>query len=542
MRGRILGGNREGQDTAKQACPYLGLAHDQFSHLPEPSSEHRCYLYMQRERIDRSHQQRFCLTTNYTSCPWLVVSPGAAAAGQPGRPWQQYVDALRERFDELERVTMRSRWPKAIVILLLYVAQMIAKGVVAGWRIAAPAVGAFLARLWILLVIGFHRIGSAAKRMTERPARPKAVEAISNVQSIAVAEPGGPRGLSVVEALGDQTSAVPLSNVPSAVNGGRGEPSIPAAPGGTLRSRTRAPTVKWECASCFSYNSPSATFCQRCGRLSSRVEEDLLATEDFFTLDGLKALTAGDEDGAHRYFTLATQANPRSELAWRWLSRTSATVDDVISCLEQMLEAIPDSEEAKGDLQLARLRRDREEELAAARAAAQARVPIPTGPTLIQRVLTVTRRLALELASIPSFVLGLLWLGRLVVDALSSIGVHGLEAMMPIFALPRLMISLPPWLVEPLLPSTFAAADVAPVILAVWYVLLAFRVADGSSGARYAAIVSGLISLGASRWFVVGNGQVFLIAALCLLVLSLIGKDGISQNARGSAAVVARVV
>lgn len=179
---------------------------------------------------------------------------------------------------------------------------------------------------------------------------------------------------------------------------------------------------------------------------------------------------------------------------------------------------------AQGDLEIARARREQEQELAAARALARQTAPLPTGPSLIQRVIVVARRLALELASIPSFILGLLWLGQPVLDGLASIGVRGLEPVFPIFRLPQLVLTLPPDLVQPLLSSPVNLADFAPIALAVWCFLLAFRVADGSATARYVAVVSALISLAGTR-YVVANGQIFLLASISLLILSAIGQS-----------------
>jgi hypothetical protein len=406
-------------------------------------------------------------------------------------------------------------------MLALLVGQLIAKSAVEGWRLARPVIQAFLLRLWLVLQVAARRSWMAGKRLMRRPPRPMPV---SQPQ---VTVPGSTLATGIpdtakVEALGDQavssrtadTAAIP---VPTPV------PVVAAST--PVNGRIVRPVGRWECASCFKYNAASATFCQYCGRLSADVERELLASDDFFTLDGLKALAAGDEEGAHRYFTLATQANPKSELAWRWKSRTAATLDDVIEALEQMLAANPDSQEAKADLNLARERREREQALAAARALAQQAEVVPKGPSLAARVLSVARRLALELASIPSFILGLLWLGQPVLDALAPIGIRGADMVMPVFKLPRFMVSLPPDLVQPLLPATFNLGDVAPIALAVWYLLLAFRVADGSAVARYVGIASGLASIGASYYFLASNGKVFVIAAVALLVLSLVGKS-----------------
>ena len=96
------------QRETLKTCPQLGLAAEPFQHAGQPDDEHRCYANLTRERIDRGHQQRFCLSTSYRRCPFLAmaprqdglvdrarawfrsVSPGhpALAISQPGlRPW-----------------------------------------------------------------------------------------------------------------------------------------------------------------------------------------------------------------------------------------------------------------------------------------------------------------------------------------------------------------------------------------------------------------------------------------------------------------------
>jgi hypothetical protein len=57
----------------QKSCPHLGASADPFTHQHQPSEDHRCYLWMQRDRIDLAHQKGFCLTTAHHRCPWLMV-------------------------------------------------------------------------------------------------------------------------------------------------------------------------------------------------------------------------------------------------------------------------------------------------------------------------------------------------------------------------------------------------------------------------------------------------------------------------------------
>lgn len=57
----------------QKSCPHLGQSDDPFNHVSAPSDDHRCYLYMQRDRIDLLHQKSFCLSTAHYKCPWLMI-------------------------------------------------------------------------------------------------------------------------------------------------------------------------------------------------------------------------------------------------------------------------------------------------------------------------------------------------------------------------------------------------------------------------------------------------------------------------------------
>ncbi len=62
-----------GETGGGETCPNLGLEGDRSGRCPEPSPRHRCYLWMERGRIDLAHQSHFCLTDAYDDCPWLSV-------------------------------------------------------------------------------------------------------------------------------------------------------------------------------------------------------------------------------------------------------------------------------------------------------------------------------------------------------------------------------------------------------------------------------------------------------------------------------------
>jgi hypothetical protein len=57
----------------RRGCPHLGLRSDPLTHAAGASDEHRCYAGLGQERIDLSHQRRFCLAACHTRCPFLTV-------------------------------------------------------------------------------------------------------------------------------------------------------------------------------------------------------------------------------------------------------------------------------------------------------------------------------------------------------------------------------------------------------------------------------------------------------------------------------------
>ena len=68
LRLKVLAGVTLSRQPQK-SCPHLGSANDPFNHGPSAADDHRCYLYMQRDRIDLLHQKSFCLSTP----PWPMA-------------------------------------------------------------------------------------------------------------------------------------------------------------------------------------------------------------------------------------------------------------------------------------------------------------------------------------------------------------------------------------------------------------------------------------------------------------------------------------
>jgi hypothetical protein len=81
-----------GKESAAQ-CDHLGYADDPFTRDARPNEAHRCYANLGRERIDLTHQQRFCLASTHNRCPFLTVRPAVEGAGvlSQARAWWRSV-------------------------------------------------------------------------------------------------------------------------------------------------------------------------------------------------------------------------------------------------------------------------------------------------------------------------------------------------------------------------------------------------------------------------------------------------------------------
>lgn len=182
-------------------------------------------------------------------------------------------------------------------------------------------------------------------------------------------------------------------------------------------------TQSWVCTYCAEDNAEDAVVCRHCGRLSVVKKADILAAKDVFLIDGVRALEAGDEELAHRWFVFATEAHPRCEIAWYWRSRTSTTTQELIACLEQMLSLNPNNPLGQSALRLAKARWQQEErkQLSSPSAKNTDAASESRGREKVDAVRKIgemPRRILIELASIPCFLLGLLWIGQTVVNSL----------------------------------------------------------------------------------------------------------------------------
>ena len=56
-------------DVNDAVCPHIGLLDDAESHATYATDEHRCYRLDRPTRVAPNHQERYCLGSQYTTCP-----------------------------------------------------------------------------------------------------------------------------------------------------------------------------------------------------------------------------------------------------------------------------------------------------------------------------------------------------------------------------------------------------------------------------------------------------------------------------------------
>ncbi|MBI2940042.1 MAG: hypothetical protein HYY04_06340 [Chloroflexi bacterium] len=269
----------------RTACSHLGLENDPFAHHDEPSSEHRCYLWMQRDRIDLAHQRAFCLSGASARCPWLTISTPEV----PETPWQRLTSWFADALAELDgpRTGRLYLVVRTIVALVVEVITAIARQV-------APIAQQALARL---------RATDVRRALTPGP-------------SLAG------RGASV------EKVDVPPATESRQVHAREGEPM--AADGPTtltpaLSQRDRESTVQ------------RAAPARRAARADG--------TPDFATVldNGIAAVRAGDKRQARALLKEATRLNPGSKDAWLWRAAVAARPTERKRYLEEVHRLDPDS-------------------------------------------------------------------------------------------------------------------------------------------------------------------------------------------------------
>ncbi|MHB0869166.1 MAG: hypothetical protein ACYC5J_06880 [Chloroflexota bacterium] len=330
-----------GETGREESCPHLGLEGDLSSFCWEPSPRHRCYLSMQRIRIDLTHQASFCLTDSHTVCPWLSIdAPLNARLDSVILPLWHAARSMIARSSRRAAGIAGAfwLWLGTVAARLGYLAVDLA---VASWRRLRPAMSRELRFLELRGQQGLVGLGHFALRLGAL-ARDLAVGAGARTRKRSGHPP---------------PPAASAEPAPSAEPAGTPDPPESPSPG---RQPVQRATLIWQCDACETINTGPLQVCRSCGRPSPPVEELLMSSGDKLLAEALAGLQAGDEELAYYYFVKACKASPNNELAWHWRAKTAPTLDEVILCLERLLKINPGNAKTQADLKWALQRRERE--------------------------------------------------------------------------------------------------------------------------------------------------------------------------------------
>ncbi len=524
---------RGGSDR-REACPHLGTEDDISSRQLGPSPRHRCYRWMQCERIDLQYQASFCLTEFHSHCYWLSIS--APVGTEPATRVLGLWDAARAigaRVFARANAPVTPYWAR-LRTALARLGRALAEQAAAYWRGAsadappesigpaeeladsaalaepndAPEVksaGAELVEQGLLAMREGRREEAYAMFVRASEVDPTFEQgwlwraALSGsaddkrecLEQILRVNPASTFAKSALAML-DQPDASPT----------------PARAADPLRASSsawppgRPVSITWQCAACETVNTGQARMCRSCGSPSPEVEEELTSSGDMLLAQGLAGLKAGNEELAYRHFVMACKASPKSELAWHWRAKTAPTLDEVIRCLEHLLKLNPGDAKVQADLSSALQRQAHERALLAPHSQpSAAAVSLGRAAARLRRRIEELRWWILQFAGISAFLLAL---GLTIPYVLRIAGppsrpeVGAYLALLPAVSPPELMMRAP----------YVPALDLGPALPAVIGLLLlhaAFIVARGGGlGTRAwtallsAAVVGMMLGFGAN--------------------------------------------
>jgi len=398
--------------TSTLACSHLGLSDDPLVHEEQPSTEHRCYLWMQRDMIDRSHQENFCLSGNHDACPWIQVSsPGRSSAKNgkrqqvtgysPGGP-------LRTVLFTTARLVMAGARRAAVLLRLL------AAWIWANVRRAAPILWKALVSVAGAVARRITRAGKdSGKRLPQLHVKQRSPQTNDQMQGADFemlmrlgrkANRSGRRK----EAYLCFSRAVALDE--SSEEGWLWMAATAETPADAQLCLERALTLN-------PASEKGRTALASLARSVAPVVQEVDDTPNdglsasMLVDAGIKAMNQHNEDSAHHFFAAATEADRSNETAWSWRARTATDLAEAITCLEQVLEINPDNTKAQASLKSAMERQRMEKERQSLAYAMPQQTPFgasylkpdpPQPPALLQ------------VASMGYMLLGLLWSAPLV--------------------------------------------------------------------------------------------------------------------------------
>ncbi|HLB13274.1 MAG TPA: tetratricopeptide repeat protein [Dehalococcoidia bacterium] len=539
--------------TTKQSeptvCRHLGLAQDPFQRQDIAAEEHRCYLWMQRDRIDVDHQNGYCLSIYHRNCPWLHISLPCHTGLK-----KSWTEAVNSRLDG-------DAWD-----LLLEAAGVAAQG--AAWaaarlapliRWAAANTPRALIALWVrispLLAAGARNLGKGAVRLLRAAfrrlrARRQPHRAQPEYRPVAL-EPMPAERVSLeaqdfsmlmrlgreADRAGQRKQAHLLFSKAAALNAASEEAWLWMA---ATTDDSEAAMASLEKA--LAINPTSGKARAQLADLTQPPSQAKPERSEALGLDltppklidhGISALDAEDEARAYQFFVSATEAEPGNEAAWFWRAKTAADLGEVISCLERVLEINAFNEKARASLNWAldRQQADVKRQRFVSTLPAPLRPTVPSSPD-------PERQHLLVFSSRAYMALGFLWAAPFLFSLLdgSMQSIYLKLAFLPVIRVPYLP------------PSALGLSDIpvpeanlfyaAPLFLA----FLAFSVTEklwngGRVVSLYVALVTGA-SIAATGLLVVGEVSPRVMIAMSALagLLGLAGRITLHRDSRARSA------
>lgn len=446
------------------ACRHLGTAADPFNRVEAPTEEHRCYLWMQRDRIDLDHQEGYCLSGAHRNCPWLHIS--LPCHGGIKKFWgdetaQEWGDKLGQAGSRLTAAMAycSKQCANRLVDLALWLRARLPEAVAWFWKEVCPfaraaAVKAAGASLQLArAALKARPVGRKSVAVPRRAAGPLAQAGATGEHSSAPRPTvAANEDFSILMQLGKDANRA----------GRRREANLCFS---RAASADPASEEAWLWMAATSDDSEIAMACLEkalaINPTSGKARTQLAGLSEpapaakrepadavgvgvgapLLLQQGISALDAGNEDRAYQYFTSATEADTSNEAAWFWRAKTSVDLVEVINCLDRVLEINPRNEKAKASLSWALDRQQTEVTRQRFVASPPATSPHASGSYVEAEPQSQP---LLKFASSAYFLLGLLWIAAglypFLDQAMASL--YRKLAFLPVIRVPYLSTSL----------------------------------------------------------------------------------------------------
>ncbi|MBI2863984.1 MAG: hypothetical protein HYX94_05430 [Chloroflexi bacterium] len=293
---------------AQQPCPHLGLLDEPFIHRDDPTEEHRCYLWMQRDRVDLTHQKGFCLSSAHTQCPWMSIAPpigqapmarklGTAAPAALGSFWGRFSDEsvgfLVWLILKLNRLSLLARhWADkavpVVVTLAVIASHEAATRASAAGRAIAKASGVAGHAFLVWLKTNAAHFGSLARDSAREAWKSRTTPAASAAPPVEVSASAEP----------DVETPAPAPKLAA--------PSFEPAPATGAASH-----------------------------LHNLIEQ------------GKTAGMSGNRRLAYSLFSLAVDLDPKNDEAWLWKGAMTDNGEEKFVCIQQALAIDPNNQKAQ---------------------------------------------------------------------------------------------------------------------------------------------------------------------------------------------------